>query len=82
MTAAPSADPLGKAPWHNGAALMDIAFDNLDPVQRSAFILQYFRRMSGVDAVVADMRGNVDPKAREALAGILQQVAAGLLSDA
>lgn len=68
-------------PWHDGAALMDMAYQRLDPVQRSVFIQRYFRRSSGVDAVVADMRGNLVAQDRESLAAILQQVAAGLLPN-
>ncbi|MER7540101.1 ParB/RepB/Spo0J family partition protein [Streptomyces sp. NPDC097704] len=66
-------------PWHDGAALMDVAFGRLDQAQRSAFILRYFRRSSGVEAVIADMRGDLPPEARTSLAGILQEVAGGLL---
>ncbi|MGW1513834.1 ParB/RepB/Spo0J family partition protein [Streptomyces sp. NPDC002394] len=85
-------DPLGGAasdagqglqvPWHDGAALMDTAFDRLDADQRSEFILRYFRRSQGVEAVIADMRGNLPPQARSSLAAILQRVSAGLLDDA
>ncbi|WP_228925413.1 ParB/RepB/Spo0J family partition protein [Streptomyces sp. DH7] len=69
-------------PWQDGQALMDAAFDQLDPKQRSAFILRYFQRSSGVEAVTADMRGDLATEARTSLAAILQQVAAGLLEDA
>ncbi|MFE1824612.1 ParB/RepB/Spo0J family partition protein [Streptomyces anulatus] len=69
-------------PWQDGQALMDAAFDQLDPKQRSAFILRYFQRSSGVEAVTADMRGDLAAEARTSLAAILQQVAAGLLEDA
>ncbi|MEU6621933.1 ParB/RepB/Spo0J family partition protein [Streptomyces litmocidini] len=71
-----------EVPWHDGSALMDAAFVRLDPAQRSEFILRYFRRSQGVEAVIADMRGDLAPQARASLAGILQQVAAGLLRDA
>ncbi|MFI8966971.1 ParB/RepB/Spo0J family partition protein [Streptomyces sp. NPDC053493] len=81
VTPAPLAAQLGEVPWHDGAALMDAAFDKLDPAQRSAFIQHYFRRSSGVEAVVADMSGNLSPQARASLAAILQRVAAGLLSE-
>ncbi|MGA4803459.1 ParB/RepB/Spo0J family partition protein [Streptomyces lavendulocolor] len=80
-TAAPEVAAV-EIPWHDGAALMDFAFDKLDPTQRSAFILRYFQRSSGVEAVIADMRGNIDPQARASLAGILQRVSEGLLKDA
>lgn len=69
-------------PWQDGEALMNAAFDRLAPEQRSAFILRYFQRSSGVEAVIADMRGDLAPQARTSLAAILQQVAAGLLRDA
>ncbi|MER8267997.1 ParB/RepB/Spo0J family partition protein [Streptomyces griseus] len=69
-------------PWQDGQALMDAAFDQLDPKQRSAFILRYFQRSSGVEAVTADMRGGLATEARTSLAAILQQVAVGLLEDA
>ncbi|MER5966878.1 ParB/RepB/Spo0J family partition protein [Streptomyces sp. NPDC002057] len=72
----------GVVPWHDGAALMNAAFERLDPVQRSAFILRYFRRSQGVEAVITDMRGELAPHDRASLADILQQVAAGLLRDA
>ncbi|MFE5795546.1 ParB/RepB/Spo0J family partition protein [Streptomyces sp. NPDC056503] len=77
---APSTD--GGVPWHDGAALMDTAFDRLDPTQRSAFILRYFRRSHGLEAVITDMRGTLPPEARSSLAAILQQVSSGLLKDA
>ncbi|MEU4065111.1 ParB/RepB/Spo0J family partition protein [Streptomyces wedmorensis] len=67
--------------WHDGAALMDTAFDRLDAKQRSEFILRYFRRSQGVEAVITDMRGTLPPQARSSLAAILQQVSAGLLND-
>ncbi|MEI7029600.1 ParB/RepB/Spo0J family partition protein [Streptomyces pratensis] len=68
-------------PRQQGEALMDAAFDQLDDEQRSAFILRYFQRSTGVEAVTADMRGNLAPKARSSLADILHQVVAGLRSD-
>lgn len=68
-------------PWNDGAALMDMAFDRLDATQRSAFLLRYFRRISGLEAVITDMRGDLPPEARASLAGILQQVATGLEQD-
>ncbi|MFB7453891.1 ParB/RepB/Spo0J family partition protein [Streptomyces sp. NPDC056194] len=71
-----------QVPWHDGAALMDTAFDRLDAGQRSEFILRYFRRSRGVEAVITDMRGTLPPQARSSLAAILQQVSAGLLNDA
>ncbi|MGA5499155.1 ParB/RepB/Spo0J family partition protein [Streptomyces cinereoruber] len=68
-------------PWHDGAALMDAAFDRLSPSERSEFILRYFRRSQGVEAVITDMRGTLPAQARSSLATILQEVAAGLLKD-
>ncbi|MEU0853567.1 ParB/RepB/Spo0J family partition protein [Streptomyces flaveolus] len=82
ITAAAQVPTAAEVPWHDGSALMDAAFVRLDPAQRSAFILGYFRRSQGVEAVIADMRGDLTPQARASLAGILQQVAAGLLRDA
>ncbi|MFF0509131.1 ParB/RepB/Spo0J family partition protein [Streptomyces fimicarius] len=76
-TASPAA-----LPWQDGEALMDVAFNRLDATQRSAFILRYFQLSSGVDAVTADMSGNLAAEARTSLAAILQQVAAGLLEEA
>ncbi|MCZ0983613.1 ParB/RepB/Spo0J family partition protein [Streptomyces diastatochromogenes] len=70
-----------QVPWHDGAALMDTAFDRLDASQRSEFILRYFRRSQGVEAVITDMRGTLPPQARSSLAAILQRVSAGLLDD-
>ncbi|GAB2949438.1 ParB/RepB/Spo0J family partition protein [Streptomyces sp. NPDC059173] len=61
-----------------GEALMDAAFDKLNDEQRSAFILRYFQRSAGVEAVTADMRGDLPADARNSLADILQQVATGL----
>ncbi|MDV9190018.1 ParB/RepB/Spo0J family partition protein [Streptomyces sp. SR27] len=72
----------GEVPWYDGAALMDTAFDRLDPTQRSEFILRYFQRSHGLEAVITDMRGTLPPEARSSLAAILQQVSAGLLKDA
>ncbi|MFF3775771.1 ParB/RepB/Spo0J family partition protein [Streptomyces sp. NPDC002232] len=74
--------PAAEAAGQDGSALMDAAFGQLDPAQRSAFILRYFRLSQGVEAVITDMRGDLAPQARASLAGILQQVAAGLLRDA
>ncbi|MFE1613260.1 ParB/RepB/Spo0J family partition protein [Streptomyces albidoflavus] len=68
--------------WQDGRALMNAAFDRLDVQQRSAFILRYFERSSGVEDVIADMRGDLDTEARTSLAVILQQVAAGLREGA
>ncbi|MEU0163347.1 ParB/RepB/Spo0J family partition protein [Streptomyces sp. NPDC006261] len=68
-------------PLHDGAALMDLAFDGLAADQRSAFIQRYFRRSTGVDAVVADLRTDLARPARASLAEILQQVATGLLEE-
>ncbi|WP_225800870.1 ParB/RepB/Spo0J family partition protein [Streptomyces sp. NK15101] len=68
-------------PWHDGAAVMDAAFERLDPAQRSAFVLRYFRRSSGVESVITDMRGDLTYPSRASLAAILQQVATGLLRD-
>ncbi|MFG2676877.1 ParB/RepB/Spo0J family partition protein [Streptomyces sp. DT20] len=65
-----------------GEALMDAAFTELDAEQRSAFILRYFQRSAGVDAVTADMRGDLPADARNSLADILQQVATGLRAGA
>ncbi|MFK0229976.1 ParB/RepB/Spo0J family partition protein [Streptomyces sp. NPDC090303] len=64
--------------WSDGAAVMDAAFVRLDPGQRSAFILRYFKRSTGVEAVVSDMRGQLAAAERTSLASILDQVAAGL----
>ncbi|MFF2228819.1 ParB/RepB/Spo0J family partition protein [Streptomyces globisporus] len=61
-----------------GEALMDAAFASLNAEQRSAFILRYFQRSAGVEAVTADMRGDLPADARNSLADILQQIAAGL----
>ncbi|MFD8958290.1 ParB/RepB/Spo0J family partition protein [Streptomyces anulatus] len=80
-TAAPHADAAALL-WQDGEALMNAAFDQFDAQQRSAFILRYFQRSSGIDAVIADMRGDLAAEARTSLAAILQQVAAGLLEDA
>lgn len=66
-------------PWHDGGALMDLAFHNLDATQRSVFILRYFRISRGVEAVVEDMKGTLGADARASLAAILQQVSEGLL---
>ncbi|NUV30790.1 MULTISPECIES: ParB/RepB/Spo0J family partition protein [Streptomyces] len=71
-------DGTADSTWQDGRALMNAAFDRLDAQQRSAFILRYFERSSGVEDVIADMRGNLDTEARTSLAAILQQVAAGL----
>ncbi|MFG2840458.1 ParB/RepB/Spo0J family partition protein [Streptomyces zaomyceticus] len=68
-------------PLHDGAALMDMAYDGLAPGQRSAFIQGYFRRSAGVDAVVADLRANLGHPARADLAEILRQIAARLLEE-
>ncbi|MFC9407366.1 ParB/RepB/Spo0J family partition protein [[Kitasatospora] papulosa] len=68
-------------PRQQGEALMDAAFDQLDDEQRSAFILRYFQRSTGIEAVTADMRGNLPAEARSSLASILQQVAAALRRD-
>ncbi|MFJ4343170.1 ParB/RepB/Spo0J family partition protein [Streptomyces sp. NPDC088915] len=70
-----------EVPWHDGAALMDAAFDRLDPAERSEFILRYFRRSQGVEAVITDMRGTLPAQARSSLAAIFHEVAAGLLKD-
>ncbi|MGW5003177.1 ParB/RepB/Spo0J family partition protein [Streptomyces hydrogenans] len=68
-------------PLNDGAALMDLAFDGLAPGQRGVFIQHYFKRITGVDAVVADLRTDLERHARASLAAILQQVAAGLLEE-
>ncbi|MEU4265575.1 ParB/RepB/Spo0J family partition protein [Streptomyces argenteolus] len=68
-------------PRQQGEALMDAAFDQLDDEQRSAFILRYFKRSTGITAVTADMRGSLPAEARSSLADILQQVAAALRVD-
>ncbi|MFE1271235.1 ParB/RepB/Spo0J family partition protein [Streptomyces sp. NPDC058758] len=65
----------------DGAALMDLAFDHLPPEQRSAFIQRYFKRSTGVEAVVADLRADLELPAVAALAEILQEVAARLLEE-
>ncbi|MGW4839977.1 ParB/RepB/Spo0J family partition protein [Streptomyces globisporus] len=64
-----------------GEALMDAAFASLNAEQRSAFILRYFQRSAGVEAVTADMRGDLPADARNSLADILQQIAAGLRAE-
>lgn len=61
---------------------MNAAFDRINAQQRSAFILRYFQRSSGIEAVIADMSGDLTTEARTSLAAILQRVAAGLLEDA
>lgn len=61
---------------------MNAAFDRINAQQRNAFILRYFQRSSGIEAVIADMSGDLTTEARTSLAAILQQVAAGLLEDA
>lgn len=73
--------PVPVVPLHDGAALMDLAFDGLASGQRSAFIQHYFRRSRGVGAVVADLRADLDQPARASLAEILQQVSARLLDE-
>ncbi|MFJ2900608.1 ParB/RepB/Spo0J family partition protein [Streptomyces sp. NPDC087218] len=78
----PPAHAATDLPWHDGAALMEAAFQRLDSAQRSAFILHYFKVSHGVDDVVRDMRGTLTPQDRASLAAILQQVANGLLEDA
>ncbi|MGO1025746.1 ParB/RepB/Spo0J family partition protein [Streptomyces rubiginosohelvolus] len=65
-----------------GEALMDAAFAQLNAEQRSAFILRYFQRSAGVEAVTADMRGDLPADARNSLADILQQIATGLRAGA
>lgn len=74
--------PPAAQPRQQGEILMDAAFEQLDAEQRSAFILRYFQRSSGVEAVTADMRGNLPFEARTSLADILQQIAAGLREEA
>ncbi|MFJ5879130.1 ParB/RepB/Spo0J family partition protein [Streptomyces sp. NPDC093088] len=78
ITTLPQAPTGTEALWHDGSALMDAAFAHLDPAQRSAFILRYFRRSRGVEAVIADMRGDLTPQDRASLADILEEVTAGL----
>ncbi|ROQ23234.1 ParB family chromosome partitioning protein [Streptomyces sp. PanSC19] len=80
-TSVPHAQLVPTVPLHDGAALMDLAFDGLAPGQRSAFIQRYFKRSTGVGAVVADLRTDLERPARASLAEILQQVAAGLLEE-
>ncbi|WP_331734309.1 ParB/RepB/Spo0J family partition protein [Streptomyces sp. NBC_00887] len=67
--------------WGDGAALMDTAFEQLEPAQRSAFIQRYFVLSRGADAVTADMKATLNSQARSALATVLRQVADGLLDD-
>ncbi|MFE0646716.1 ParB/RepB/Spo0J family partition protein [Streptomyces sp. NPDC058877] len=81
LTAPPQSQPAFTTPWHDGAALMDAAFQRLDLAQRGTFIQRYFKLSAGVDAVVMDLRTDLNPSARTSLAGILQQVAEGLLKD-
>ncbi|MFE5796231.1 hypothetical protein ACFQ8C_27130 [Streptomyces sp. NPDC056503] len=66
---------------HDAAALMDLSFDGLAAGQCGAFIRQYFKRGTGVGAVVADLRVDLERPARVSSAEILQQVAAGLLEE-
>ncbi|WP_331740801.1 ParB/RepB/Spo0J family partition protein [Streptomyces sp. NBC_01006] len=68
-------------PLHDGAAVMDVVFQQLSPLQRSDFILRYFQVSRGVEAVIEDMKGNLTAEARTSLAAILQQVSNGLLQD-
>ncbi|MGW3491374.1 ParB/RepB/Spo0J family partition protein [Streptomyces sp. NPDC001054] len=81
QTAQTSLTEVTVLPRQHGETLMNAAFDQLDPEQRSAFILRYFQRSTGVEAVIADMRGDLAAEARISLAAILQQVAAGLLRE-
>ncbi|MFE0775925.1 ParB/RepB/Spo0J family partition protein [Streptomyces sp. NPDC058861] len=81
-TAAPAAPAVPEVPLHDGVALMDLAFDRLDPGQRGAFIQHYFKRSTGVGAVIADMRGDLAVQDRNSLAAILEQVASGLREGA
>ncbi|MFD3570079.1 ParB/RepB/Spo0J family partition protein [Streptomyces sp. NPDC058667] len=80
-TAGPQVPSPSQMPLHDGTALMDMAFDNLTTAQRSAFIQRYFKRSRGVEAVVADLRTDLDQPARTSLAEILQQIAAGLREE-
>ncbi|MFJ6452568.1 hypothetical protein ACIQNV_38895 [Streptomyces hydrogenans] len=68
-------------PLNDGAALMDLAFNSLDPRQRAAFIQHYFKRSVGVGAVVTDLRTDLERYARASLAEIVRQVAAGLAEE-
>ncbi|MFF9691457.1 ParB/RepB/Spo0J family partition protein [Streptomyces sp. NPDC014623] len=68
-------------PWDDGAALMDTAFQQLAPAQRSAFIQRYFVLSRGVDAVTLDLKGTLNSQARASLATILRAVADGLLDE-
>ncbi|MFD3728551.1 ParB/RepB/Spo0J family partition protein [Streptomyces sp. NPDC058671] len=77
-SAGPQVTSLSQMPLDDGTALMDLAFDHLTPRQRSAFIQRYFKRSRGVEAVVADLRTDLDQPARTSLAEILQQIATGL----
>ncbi|MER7050066.1 ParB/RepB/Spo0J family partition protein [Streptomyces jumonjinensis] len=74
-------EPQIRMPWSDGAALMEAAFARLEPAQRSAFILHYFKISRGVDDVIADMRGTLTRQERSSLAAILQQVSTSLLAD-
>ncbi|MHC0433512.1 ParB/RepB/Spo0J family partition protein [Streptomyces sp. O3] len=71
-----TAGPQGAAelPWHDGAALMDLAFGQLDARQRGSFIQRYFQITSGVDEVAADMASGLLPAHRADLAAILGRV--------
>ncbi|MFB7745408.1 ParB/RepB/Spo0J family partition protein [Streptomyces sp. NPDC056132] len=71
----------GQLAWHEGAALMNTAYERLEPAQRSAFIQAYFRLSPGVDAVIEDLRGDLAPQDRASLAAILRQVADGVSRD-
>ncbi|MET9436966.1 ParB N-terminal domain-containing protein [Streptomyces sp. NPDC006551] len=68
-------------PWVNGAAVMDVVFTKLSPPQRGAFIQRYFQLSQGVEQVAADMKADLSPEHRAALAGILQQVSALLTEN-
>ncbi|MFJ9813379.1 ParB/RepB/Spo0J family partition protein [Streptomyces sp. NPDC101158] len=76
-----SAVPDFRMPWHNGAIAMDIALNRLNPAQRSAFILHYFRRSHNLDDVIADMQGALSQEQRQSLAATLQQISAGLVGE-
>ncbi|MFE5512143.1 ParB/RepB/Spo0J family partition protein [Streptomyces sp. NPDC056529] len=78
VPAVPQVPAVPEVPLHDGVALMNMAFDRLGPGQRSAFIQHYFKRSTGVGAVIADMRGELAAQDRNSLAAILEQVAAGL----
>ncbi|WP_327250052.1 PucR family transcriptional regulator ligand-binding domain-containing protein [Streptomyces sp. NBC_01320] len=68
-------------PWNDSAGVMDVAFAQLDDHQRSLLIQRYFHLSRGVEHVAADMKRDLLPQDRLALATILQQVSVLMLKD-